>query len=436
MEDFGKSRREGDTPPAIHLAQCRLTVVKGPQRGKEYVFSGDVIRIGKADDNDLVVPEETVSRVHLEILRDAKGYLLRDLQSTNGTFLDGAEIREAYIGAGSVITVGLVQLKFQPSEERIEIAPSPRESCGELVGRSPRMRELFGLIERLAPTEATVLVEGERGTGKDLVARTIHGSSRRKGGPFIVVDCAAVSGHALESELFGHEKGAFPGAQTARQGAFELAHGGTLLLDEVGELSLDHQPKLLRVLEQRELRRLGGNRPINVDVRVIATSRSDLKREAEQGKFREDLYFRLSVVPIRLPPLRERREDIPLLHRQAVARLGAAGRQVAADPAGEAALALHDWPGNVRELLSVIERGAPLGGLAAVLSQSVMTGALEFDPHLSYRAEKERWERDFERRYLGWLLARAHGNISRAAREADMDRKYLHKLLKKHRIVT
>src|SRR5262249_15481069 len=156
---------------AIHLAQCKLVVVKGPHRGREHVLSGDVIRVGKADDNDLVLPEETVSRVHLEILRDAKGYLLRDLHSTNGTFLDGAEIREAYIRAGGVITAGTVQLKFQPFEERIEIFPSDQESCGELVGRSLRMREIFGLIERVAPTEATLLVEGEPGTGKELAAR-------------------------------------------------------------------------------------------------------------------------------------------------------------------------------------------------------------------------------------------------------------------------
>src|SRR3954447_6839731 len=181
----------------IALAQCKLVVLKGSQRGKEFVISSDVIRIGKVDENDVVLPEETVSRVHCEILRDAKGHLLRDLNSTNGTFLDGAEIREAYIRAGSVITVGTVQLKFQPYEERIEILPSDKDSLGELVGGSLRMREIFGLIERIAPTEATVLIEGETGTGKDLVARTIHALSRRKGGPFIVVDCGAVAGNLI-----------------------------------------------------------------------------------------------------------------------------------------------------------------------------------------------------------------------------------------------
>src|ERR1700743_233151 len=174
---------------AVHLSQCKLVVLKGSQRGKEFVISGDVIRIGKVDENDLALPEETVSRVHCEILRDQKGHLLRDLHSTNGTFLDGAEIREAYIRAGSVITVGTIQLKFQPFEERIEILPSDKERLGELVGRSLKMREIFGLVERIAPTEATVLIEGETGTGKDLVARTLHSLSKRKAAPFIVVDC-------------------------------------------------------------------------------------------------------------------------------------------------------------------------------------------------------------------------------------------------------
>jgi DNA-binding NtrC family response regulator len=445
---------------AVHLSQCKLVVLKGSQRGKEIVISGDVIRIGKADENDLVLPEETVSRVHCEILRDAKGHLLRDLHSTNGTFLDGAEIREAYIRAGSVITVGTVQIKFQPFEERIEILPSDKERLGELVGRSLKMREIYGLVERIAPTEATVLIDGETGTGKDLVARTIHSLSKRKNQPFIVVDCGAVSGTLIESELFGHEKGAFTGAATTRQGAFELAHGGTIFLDELGELSLDLQPKLLRVLEQREIRRVGGNRTIKVDIRVIAATKQDLPREVQKGKFREDLFFRLSVVQIRMPSLRERKEDIPLIVRAFLDRLADGGRSI--DEPTLSSLMAHDWPGNVRELRNVLERGlylsstdpgeAPGGGAVPVRLVSLggqvpssggaptagaaTSGAAEFDAGKSYRENKEQWENDFEKRYLTWLMERAQGNISRAAREADMDRKYLHKLLKKHAILT
>jgi transcriptional regulator with GAF, ATPase, and Fis domain len=450
---------EGAAPTrSVHLSQCKLVVVKGggAQRGREYLISGDVIRIGKVEGNDVVLPEETVSRVHCEILRDAKGHLLRDLHSTNGTFLDGAEIREAYIRAGSVITVGTVQLKFTPFEERIEILPSEKDRLGELIGGSLRMREIFGLIERIAPTDATVLIEGETGTGKDLAARTIHQLSRRSNAPFIVVDCGAVAGNLIESELFGHEKGAFTGATATRQGAFELAGasgGGTIFLDELGELSLDLQPKLLRVLEQREIRRVGGNRTIKVDIRVIAATKQDLAKEVQKGKFREDLYFRLSVVPIRMPSLRERREDLPLLVRAFLERMNP-GEPRAIDDAAMASLIGHDWPGNIRELRNVLERGAYLsaGGEPGVTTQPVRLVALPgqtsdgesahaqaqaptFDPQLSYRDNKERWEHDFEKRYLRWLMERAQGNISRAAREADMDRKYLHKLLKKHSIV-
>jgi DNA-binding NtrC family response regulator len=442
---------------AVHLSQCKLVVLKGSQRGKEYVISGDVIRIGKVDENDLVLPEETVSRVHCEILRDQKGHLLRDLHSTNGTFLDGAEIREAYIRAGSVITVGTVQLKFQPFEERIEILPSDKEALGELVGKSLKMREIFGLVERIGPTEATVLIEGETGTGKDLVARTIHNLSKRADKPFVIVDCGAVAGNLIESELFGHEKGAFTGATTTRQGAFELAHGGTIFLDELGELSLDLQPKLLRVLEQREIRRVGGNRTIKVDIRVIAATKQDLQKEVAKGKFREDLYFRLSVVPIHTPSLRERKEDIPLIMRAILARMAKDGAEPrVVDDAALSSLLAHDWPGNVRELRNVLERGVYLStGMGLVDAAPVklvampgsgtggpdaMTGPMgplpHFDANRSYRDNKEQWENEFERRYLAWLMQRAQGNISRAAREADMDRKYLHKLLKKHAIVT
>jgi DNA-binding NtrC family response regulator len=435
----------------VRLTQCKLVVIKGAQRGREYNISGDVIRIGKVDENDLVLPEETVSRLHCEILRDSKGYLLRDLRSTNGTFLDGAEIREAYIRAGSLITVGTVQLKFQPFEEQIDLLPSEKSSLGELVGQSLRMREIFGLIERIAPTEATVLLEGETGTGKDLIARTIHALSRRKAAPFLVVDCGAVSSTLIESELFGHEKGAFTGAQATRQGAFELAHGGTIFLDELGELSLDLQPKLLRVLEQREIRRVGGNRTMKVDLRIIAATKQDLKREVQKGKFREDLYFRLAVVPITMPALRDRKEDLPLIARAIMQRLAEATGQPLreVDEATMSSLLAHDWPGNIRELRNVLERGVylqPPGGRDSMRlvalpgageghSASATEAQPPFDGSLSYRANKERWEDDFEKRYLKWLMQRSQGNISRAAREADMDRKYLHKLLKKHSIV-
>ncbi len=455
MDVLGGTRIRREAKPAtVNLRRCKLVVTKGAQRGTEFVIGGDVIRVGKATENDLVIADETVSRVHFEIVRDGKGYLVRDLNSTNGTFLDGAEIKEAYIRAGSVVGAGAIELKFTPFEERIEILPSEREVLGEMVGRSTAMREIFGLIERIAPTDATVLIEGETGTGKDMIARTLHQLSKRAAAPFIVVDCGAVAGTLIESELFGHEKGSFTGAVAARQGAFELASGGTVFLDELGELSLDLQPKLLRVLEQRELRRVGGSKTLKVDLRVIAATRKDLRNEVEKGKFREDLYFRLNVVPITAPSLRDRREDIPPLVDHFLARMspdGAAPRQLS--EATRAALYAHDWPGNVRELRNVIERAlalgtdpgalvAPLGAepfhSAARASQASTAGGapadMEFQGGMSFRDTKEKWNEIFERRYLTWLLKRAEGNISKAARDADMDRKYLHKLLRKYEI--
>ncbi|UJR84705.1 sigma 54-interacting transcriptional regulator [Sandaracinus amylolyticus] len=440
----------------LDLPRCSLVILSGGQRGEERVVEGDVFRIGKSEGNDLVLADETVSRVHCEIARERKGYLLRDLGSTNGTLLDGAEIKEAWLKPGAVITVGKVELKVRPFQERIELLPSEKDRFGEVYGTSIGMRQIFGLLERLGPTDATVLIGGETGTGKDVLARSIHQSSPRKAKPFVVVDCGAVVSTLIESELFGHEKGAFTGASASRQGAFELAHGGTLFLDEIGELPLDLQPKLLRALEQRAFRRVGGNKEIRVDIRVIAASKRNLRMEVERGKFREDLFFRLAVVPVELPSLRDRREDIPVLVERLLGQMGEAGTGAPRAVSKEAmdALRAHDWPGNVRELRNVLERaaylaratgdreirltGVPLSISGSSPPSAVSVGggsALEparFDPSKSYRDTRSDWEAKFERAYVGWLLDRHSFNISAAARAADMDRKYLYRLAKKH----
>jgi len=351
------------------------------------------------------------------------------------------------------VTVGKVELQVQPRTERIELLPSEHEAFGEAVGRSVAMRTIFGLLERLAPTEATVLLTGETGTGKDVLARAIHAASRRAGGPFVVVDCGAVVGSLIESELFGHEKGAFTGATERRQGAFELADGGTLFLDEIGELPLDLQPKLLRAIEQRAFKRVGGSREQRVDVRIVAATKRPLRQEVERGKFREDLYFRLAVVPIELPPLRERPEDVPLLVERLLERFAAREgleRPLKLAPEAMAALKAHDWPGNVRELRNVLERAALLARamgreqigpsdvpgwtLGAVAPSEGEDGPPPFEPGKSYRQTKAEWEAWFERRFVRWLLERHDGNVSAAARAADMDRKYLARLARRHGI--
>ena len=289
-----------------------LLVVSGGARGKKLKL-GDQLTVGKAPDNDLVLPDDTVSRHHCVLERRPEGIVVRDLGSTNQTRVGRTAVREATIEPGSTISVGNVELVLRSEPNRAQILPSESPQFGEVIGASLAMRSIFGLLERIAPTDACVLIEGETGTGKDVLARSIHQQSARKDSEFVVVDCGAISYNLIESELFGHERGAYTGAVAARQGAFELAGRGTVFLDEVGELPLDVQPKLLRVLESGEFRRVGGNKTMRTEARIIAATKRNLREEVERGKFREDLYFRLSVVPVTVPPLRQRREDIPAL---------------------------------------------------------------------------------------------------------------------------
>lgn len=441
-------RTEHGRVGVVELPRLSLVILGGDQKGVEHIVSGDICRIGKTVDNDLVLRDQTVSRNHCEIIREARGYVLRDLGSTNGTLLDGAEIREAFLRPGAIVTVGKIELKVRTFSERIEMLPSDHDRFGDAVGRSVPMRQIFGLLERLAPSDATVLLGGETGTGKDVLANAIHRASPRRERPFVIVDCGAVVANLIESELFGHEKGSFTGASNARQGAFELADGGTLFLDEIGELPLDLQPKLLRALEQRCFRRVGGSREHRVDIRVIAATKRNLQLEVERGKFREDLYFRLAVVPIELPPLRERLDDLPMLVDTLLRALSAEDPKeppLVISRGAVEALGGHDWPGNVRELRNVLARAAYLARAAGdpeirlghVPMGSALGGSSEplgsvFELSLSYRETKARFEEAFEKRYVSWLLEQHVGNISAAARAVEMDRKYLHKLAKKH----
>jgi DNA-binding NtrC family response regulator len=319
------------------------------------------------------------------------------------------------------------------------------DADGELqgmVGQSLKMRHIFGLIRKIAPMDVSVVVQGETGTGKELVARAIHALSGRHAGPMVVLDCGAIPPNLIESELFGHEKGAFTGATTSRPGAFERASGGTIFLDELGELRTDLQPKLLRVLENREVRRVGGNEVQEVDVRVIAATNRDLVKEIQTGGFREDLYFRLSVITIQLPPLRQRREDIPHIVRKALADpevvLRHGRKQVS--PAAMAVLAAYPWPGNVRELMNVVSHILAfsevelidVASLPARLQGQTSDQPLPFNEHLSFKNAKEQLLESFEREYISQVLTRCDGNISRAARESGLHRKSIERLVKKY----
>jgi len=381
------------------LAQqkIKLTAVRGKERGREWIFWADVATAGKAPGNDIVLDEDTVSREHFEIVRDGKGWLCRDLRSTNGTFLDGAEIQSGYLRSGSVVSAGAAQLRFAPLVDKLELAPIGKFGPLEAAGAG---REALAALEACAPANVALLLEGELGTGKELAARAVHERSRR-GGPLVAVDCRKPPA-AAEQELFGSRP------------ALERAHGGTLVLWEPGELPTEAQGKLLRALVEREPRR-GGRR---LDARVISTSARPVADEVGRGRFREELAGRLAGVVVRLLPLRERPEDIAAMAQTFAAQ---AGRTVGAPEL--AWLAAHDWPGNLDELRALAGRGFPSMGGGADTT---------FAAGQPFREQKERWTDAFERRYLTWLLARAEGNISKAARDADMDRKYLHKLLKKH----
>ncbi|MEZ4400334.1 MAG: sigma 54-interacting transcriptional regulator [Kofleriaceae bacterium] len=448
--------------PTLHLRQCQLAAVDSAE---EWTFEKDEIRIGSMDDNDVVVRDETVSRYHCKIVQEDSGYVLVDLSSTNGTFINKVRIREGYLKPGCTIGVGQSLLRFHAREEEVSIVPSGADRLGGLVGGNPRMREMYSILERISPTATTVVIEGETGTGKEVVAQTIHNLSPRAGRELVVFDCGAVPPNLIESELFGHEKGSFTGAVMTRQGLFELADGGTLFLDELGELPLDLQPKLLRALEQREVRRVGGAKTAKVDVRIIAATNRNLEDEVRAGRFRQDLFYRLSVVRLRLPALRDRPDDIAALVAHfldgAPYNLTADGRPRVRGLARDALAALeaYPWPGNVRELVNVIERAvsfadgdlieladlpeavrdvrhAPPRRAATVEPRPAATPRPpdELLDGVTFKDAKERWVSSFERDYIVSLLRRHGGNISHAARDADIDRKYFRKLMKKYEI--
>ena len=357
--DLDQTESLSDAATAVPLARGHLVVVSGPETGRRLVVEGGKGTIGSAPDADLVLTDRAASRRHAELEATPDGFVLRDLASRNGTFVNGARVREVFLGPGDRVEIGRTQLAFEPRHEEVRIPPSVEDHFGPLFGRSLIMRRLFGVLARVAPTDTTLLVHGETGTGKDLVARAIHDASRRAKKPLQVFDCSAVSPDLIDSELFGHQEGAFTGAKGRRAGAFEAAHGGTVFLDEIGELPLEVQPKLLRALEARQVRPLGSNTPVAFDCRVIAATHRDLVKMVQQGTFREDLYYRLAVVRVTLPSLAQRREDVPGLVAALTAG-GRSGRTVRFTGAALDRLARHAWPGNVRELRNVIDRSVAL----------------------------------------------------------------------------
>ncbi len=349
----------GGRATSARLRRCRVEVISGPDAGLIRDVEASVIRIGARRGNDVQLTDSKVSGLHCEIRLDDRGYRLRDLDSTNGTYVSSLRINDVYISPACQIALGTTRLKFEPLGESVEVELADTDRYGSMIGRSVKMREMFARLEKLARTDTTVLVTGETGAGKELVAEALHDYSPRSKGAFVVLDCGSIPPNLIESELFGHERGAFTGATNSYAGAFERAHGGTVFLDEIGELPLGMQPKLLRVLERKEVRRVGGSKTIEVDLRVVAATNRDLGVEVNRGRFREDLYYRLAVARVHVPPLRERKDDLPLLIEHILSTT----------PNGETAsiaqetidlMMKHDWPGNIRELRNACERAVLL----------------------------------------------------------------------------
>jgi DNA-binding NtrC family response regulator len=438
----------------------QLRIVSGPDAGKEHVLDEGTTMLGTHTDNDVVLTDATVSRYHLEIRVRRDGIEVRDLETTNGTKHGGVRIGQVVLTGAARLRLGKhTEVDIEPVDAPIDLGEFPADRYGNVLGTTAPMKRLFALLARAAPTEATILLQGETGTGKEAIAEAVHSNSRRAKGPFIVVDCGSIPHELIASELFGHAKGSFTGAAADKQGLIEAANKGTLFLDEIGELALDLQPQLLRVLDRRQVRRVGETHAVDVDIRVIAATHRDLRAMVRAGQFREDLYYRLAVVATFVPSLRERKADIPALVSWFADKMGRGN--FAQSPALIDQLERHDWPGNVRELRNVVERALSLGetnhaGLLQELRDSAprvpvssmsgedaagetlddasrrRTSATADVLELPFKEAKAALVEGFERDYLVALLARHRGNISRAAAEAGIDRNYIHRLVKKY----
>ncbi len=422
----------GNASSSHAIAQFRLRVIAGPDLGTTFETRGERTTIGTHESVDLVLSDPTVSRFHCELVVGAGGVFIHDTGSHNGTAVNGVRVLAAHVVPGNVLSLGRSQIHVEAGDNVVRLPLSTRESFGSLVGRSRAMAALFATLERAAACDLVVLLQGETGTGKDAAAGSIHQESARRDGPFVIVDCGSLPPNLIESELFGHMRGAFTGALADRAGALEAAHGGTLFLDEIGELPLDLQPKLLRVLERGEVKRVGATQMTKVDVRIVAATNRNLRAEVNAGRFRADLYYRLAVLDVLMPPLRERGGDIPLLVTHVLEQLGTADDPRSAPlraPEVMATLMSHPWPGNVRELRNYVERCVALETQLPLHATGPADPLTLLDPRQPLRIVRDRWGRFMERTYLERLLELHGNNVAAAARAAGVDRVHLHRLL-------
>jgi DNA-binding NtrC family response regulator len=418
---------------ALEFPSITLTVLSGPDRDARLRLTGETARIGTGEQCTLRLKDPTVSRLHCALEVGRNSVRVVDSGSKNGTFIEGVRARDADVTSGSTLRIGGTTVRLDFGDDSVRVPLSEKTVLGGIIGSSVEMRRLYAILERVAPTDATVLIQGETGTGKEVVAQAIHALSRRAKGPFVAVDCGSITESLIESELFGHVRGAFSGAMATRAGLFEEADGGTIFLDEIGELPPALQPKLLRVLESREVRRIGANTSKKIDVRVLAATNRDLAHGVNEGSFREDLYFRLAVVVAQLPPLRARRDDIPALVQHFYERITGPGSVAPKELVSS--LIVRAWPGNVRELRNVVERSVSLGWggerPAAPESRPVLPAGLAalVPVDLGLKEARQAWIEQFENVYVRALLEKTDGNVSRAAEAAGVNRRFLQRLM-------
>lgn len=423
----------------LTLSAFRVTVVRGVDLGKSAVSTSETLVVGSDPSAHLALSDGTVSRFHCELTLVDGRVRVRDLGSRNGTVMGAVAITSGHLIDGAVLQLGNTDVRFDFSGGEVVLPLHEGDRFGRLVGSAGPMRRAFSLLSRAADSDVSVVLTGETGTGKDAAAESIHEASARRDRPFVVVDCSAIPADLIESELFGHERGAFTGAVASREGLFEAADGGTILLDEIGELPLLMQPRLLRVLESRSVKRVGGTKQIPIDVRVIAATNRNLRTEVNEKRFRADLFYRLAILEIVLPPLRERLDDLPLLVHRLLEHHAPAETAALLTGPFIAGLATHPWPGNVRELRNHLERclalreASPIDpvGSSSSSSSSSSTGDLP-DTGRPLKEARDAWTQALERRYVEVVLARHDGNVTAAARDAGVDRMYFYRLLWRH----
>ncbi|HZO16270.1 MAG TPA: sigma 54-interacting transcriptional regulator, partial [Polyangiaceae bacterium] len=414
------------------LPQLTLHAVTPNQPVKTFPLGLEAVVVGSGDNAHVMVADEHVSRNHCELRLCPNGVLVRDLRSKNGTFVRGVRIEGAYLAPGEMVQIGDTQISVQVVGPPTQIELSRAASFGDALGGTVVMRALFAKLERAAKSDETVLLTGESGTGKELLAHAIHERSPRRGGPFVVFDCSALSDAIFESELFGYVKGAFTGADAPRAGMLEAANGGTVFIDEIGELPLHLQPALLRAVESRHVRRLGSNEWVPFDARIVAATHRDLRQLVAEGSFRHDLYYRLCVVEAQVPSLRERKDDIALLVERFLAILNPP-RSLDDLPANALDLLKgHDWPGNVRELRNTVAR--------LVLFPELLDDAIAASPvraaskssellAMPWKAARELALDEFERRYLAAMMDKHQGHIATIAEEMRVSKQLVYRLL-------